>query len=391
MTGFLQAIRMAFSAIRENKMRSFLTMLGVIIGVLSVTTLVSIGQSAMGSVTGQISSLGTNRITVNIQSDHKVPLDLSELEALEGEGGVRYVSPVLSSSLTSKAGTNTHDTTVYGVTEHYMEIADYEIASGRFLAQNDMLDRSPVCVVGVDVADALFGQRNVVGEAVQIGGKSLQIVGLLQERGETMGISQDDVVMIPFTLAQRMMANTRITSFSANALSDQQTDIDRAMATLEDFTFRKTRNADDYTIRSQSQLLDVMGNITNTLTLMLAGIAGISLLVGGIGIMNIMLVSVSERTREIGIRKAIGAQKADIMLQFMSEAVAISLVGGVLGLLLGYGVLQVVGRLMGLAMNMSFTVAGSALGFSILVGVLFGSYPANKASNLLPIEALRYE
>jgi len=163
------------------------------------------------------------------------------------------------------------------------------------------------------------------------------------------------------------------------------------MVTLDDFAYRKTRNADDYSIRSQSQLLDVMGNITNTLTLMLAGIAGISLLVGGIGIMNIMLVSVSERTREIGIRKAIGAQKSDIMLQFMTEAVAISLVGGVLGLALGYGILQVVGKLMGLAMTMSFTVAGSALGFSILVGVLFGSYPANKASSLLPIEALRYE
>ena len=391
MTGFLQAIRMAFSAIRENKMRSFLTMLGVIIGVLSVTTLVSIGQSAMGSVTGQISSLGTNRITVNIQSDHKVPLELNELQALEGSGGVRYVSPVLSNNLTAKAGVNTHDTTVYGVTEHYADIADYEIAGGRFLAQNDDKNRSPVCVVGVDVADELFGQRNVVGEAMQIDGKSFQIVGVLEERGETMGISQDDVVMIPFTLAQRMMENTAITSFSANAFSDQEADINHAMDTLDDFAYRKTRNEDDYSIRSQSQLLDVMGNITTTLTLMLAGIAGISLLVGGIGIMNIMLVSVSERTREIGIRKAIGAQKSDIMLQFMTEAVAISLVGGVLGLMLGYGVLQVVGKLMGLAMTMSFTVAGSALGFSILVGVLFGSYPANKASSLLPIEALRYE
>ena len=391
MTSLLQAIRMAFSAIRENKMRSFLTMLGVIIGVLSVTTLVSIGQSAMGSVTGQIASLGTNRITVSIQSDHKVPLELQELAALEGAGGVRYVSPVLNKSMSLKAGTNTHDTTVYGVTEHYADIASYEIGSGRFLAQNDDKKRNNVCVVGVDVADELFGQRNVVGETMQIGGRSFQIVGVLKERGETMGISQDDVAMIPFAVAQRLMEETQITSFSANALTDDQADIDRAMATLEDFAGRKTRTSDDYTIRSQSQLLDVMGNITGILTTMLAGIAGISLLVGGIGIMNIMLVSVSERTREIGIRKAIGAQKSDIMLQFMTEAIAISLVGGALGLLIGYGVLQVVGKLMDLPMTMSFSVAGSALGFSFLVGVLFGSYPANKAASLLPIEALRYE
>ena len=391
MTGLLQAIRMAFSAIKDNKMRSFLTMLGVIIGVLSVTTLVSIGQSAMGSVTGQIESLGTNRITVSIQSDHKVQLKLQELEALEGTGGVRYVSPAINKGLTLKAGSNTHDTTVYGVTEHYADITNYEVASGRFLAQNDDKKRNPVCVVGVDVADELFGQRNVVGETVQIGGRSFQIVGVLKERGETMGMSQDDVAMIPFTVAQRLMENTEITSFNANALSDDQADIDRALATLEDFASRKTRSGDDYSIFSQSQLLDVMGNVTSILTTMLAGIAGISLLVGGIGIMNIMLVSVSERTREIGIRKAIGAQKSDIMLQFMTEAVAISLVGGALGLLLGYGILEVVGRLMALPMTMTFSVAASALGFSVLVGVLFGSYPANKASNLLPIEALRYE
>jgi putative ABC transport system permease protein len=390
-TGILQAVRMAFSAIRDNKMRSFLTMLGVIIGVLAVTTLVSIGQSAMGSVTSQIESLGTNRITVSIQSDHKVSLKLDELTALQGTGGVKYVSPVLTAGQTAKAGANTHDTTVYGVTEHYAEIADYTVQSGRFLAQNDGKNRSAVCVVGVDVADELFGQRNVVGESVQISGKRFEIVGVLSEQGESMGRSQDDVILIPFTLAQRMFEDTAITSFNASAVSAADEDINQAMATVTDFVAKKTRTSDDYNVFSQSQLLDVMGSVTNTLTLMLAGIAGISLLVGGIGIMNIMLVSVSERTREIGIRKAIGAQKSDIMLQFMAEAVAISLVGGVIGLALGYGLLQLVGGLMGMAMTMSVTVAGTALGFSILVGVLFGSYPANKASNLLPIEALRYE
>jgi putative ABC transport system permease protein len=229
----------------------------------------------------------------------------------------------------------------------------------------------------VDVRRTL-GQRNVVGETVQIGGRSFQIVGVLKERGETMGMSQDDVAMIPFTVAQRLMENTEITSFSANAFSDDQADIDRAMETLDGFAYRKTHDEDDYSIFSQSQLLDVMGNITSILTTMLAGIAGISLLVGGIGIMNIMLVSVSERTREIGIRKAIGAQKTDIMLQFMTEAGRDLAGGRALGAIDRLRTPAGGGQAHGAADDHVLLRRGQRAGFSFLVGVLFGSYPATR-------------
>ena len=387
----LQCLKMAMNAILANKMRSFLTMLGIIIGVLSVTVLVAIGQGTTANVTSRISSLGTNMITVRNTNPRVMQLTLDEIEALRGKSGVGEVSPVISSSLTLKAGINTYDTTVYGVTEGYDTIRNYALSTGRFITASDVENRSSVCVVGVEVADELFAQRNVIGETIRIDGRAYTIVGLFTEMGDSEGASLDSMVFIPFTIAQRTFRNTTISTFYASAVSGEDADVSLAEATLSDFMLEKTGDADYFRVTSQSQLLETMSSITNTLSLLLAGIAGISLLVGGIGIMNIMLVSVSERTREIGIRKAIGAQKLDILLQFMIEAVSISLVGGLIGLGLGFFVVNVVSPLINVTMIMSSSVALLSVVFSVLVGVLFGCYPANVAASLLPIEALRYE
>lgn len=387
----LQCLKMAMNAILSNKMRAFLTMLGIIIGVLSVTVLVAIGQGSTSDITSRISSLGTNLITVRNRTPRVVRLTLDDIETLRGVGGVNQVAPLISSSLTCKAGINTYETTVYGTTEGYDSIRSYTLSSGRFITASDVSNRSSVCVVGVEVADELFAQRNVVGETIRIDGRAYTIVGLFTEMGDSEGTSLDSMVFIPFTIAQRTFRNTTISTFYASADSGEDADIDRAVETLEAFMLDKTGSEDYYTVTSQSQLLETMSEVANTMSLMLAGIAGISLLVGGIGIMNIMLVSVSERTREIGIRKAIGAQKLDIMLQFLIEAVSISLMGGLIGLGLGYFVVGVVAPAINVTMVMSSGVALLSLVFSVLVGVIFGSYPANKASSLLPIEALRYE
>jgi len=387
----VQCLKMAMSAILSNKMRSFLTMLGIIIGVLSVTVLVAIGQGTTSDITNRISSLGTNLITVRNNARRIVQLDLEDIEALRGVGGVNQVAPVISSSLTLKAGINTYETTVYGTTEGYDEIRNYELSAGRFITASDVKNRSSVCVIGVEVADELFAQRDVIGETIRIDGRAYTVVGLFTEMGSNEGNSLDSMVFIPFSIAQRTFRNTTISTFYASADSDADEDIDRAVATLKAFMYEKTQNEDYFTVTSQSQLLETMNEITGMLSLLLAGIAGISLLVGGIGIMNIMLVSVSERTREIGIRKAIGAQKLDILLQFLIEAVTISLLGGLIGLGLGYFVVNVVAPIINITMVMSTGVATLSVAFSVLVGIIFGLYPANKASSLLPIEALRYE
>ncbi len=387
----LQCLKMAMSAILANKMRAFLTMLGIIIGVLSVTVLVAIGQGSTSEITSRITSLGTNLITVRNNARRVVQLDLDDIESLRGVGGVGQVAPVISSSLTLKAGINTYEATVYGTAEGYDVIRNYELSTGRFITASDVENRSSVCVIGVGVADELFAQRNVIGESIRIDGRAYTVVGLFSEMGSSEGSSLDAMVFIPFSIAQRSFRNTTISTFYASADSDSDEDIERAVETLEAFMFEKTQNEDYYTVTSQSQLLETMSEISNTLSLMLAGIAGISLLVGGIGIMNIMLVSVSERTREIGIRKAIGAQKLDIMLQFLIEAVSISLLGGLIGLGLGYFVVNVVSPAINITMVMSSGVATLSVVFSVLVGVIFGLYPANKAASLLPIEALRYE
>ena len=403
----MQTISMAFKAIAGNKARSFLTMLGVIIGVMSVIVLMAIGQGTTASVTESISSMGTNLLTVNIQTRRigkpgmggsnsrssqsakgTVILRLQEILALEDDASIAYASPTVSGSLTVKAGSVNTSASVMGVLPAYRHIINQGVQSGRYIIDADVDNRSAVCVIGPELAQDLFGNTNVTGNTIHINGRRFRIVGVLESRGTSMGGSSDNTLVLPFTLAQRMLDSTSISSFYISAVDAAS--VNRAQEVVESFLYRKYQNESTYSVMNQTQMLETANETAGTLSLMLGGIAGISLLVGGIGIMNIMLVSVTERTREIGIRKAIGAKRRNIMMQFLIEAVVISGMGGLLGLLGGYALMRVLEDVLGMALQMNAGVAQLAIGFSMAVGVIFGLYPASKASRLRPIEALHY-
>ena len=409
----MQTISMAFKAIGSNKVRSFLTMLGVIIGVMSVTVLIAIGQGTTASVTESISSMGTNLLTVNIStrsvgmgmtgfgnnrnnrnnrmggsSKGTVILKLDEILTLEQEETIAYVSPVATGSLTVKAGSVNTSASITGVLPAYAQIINQGVQSGRYIIDADVDNRSAVCVIGPDLAEDLFGNTNVVGNTMHVNGRKFKIVGVLESKGTSMSGSSDESLVLPFTLAQRMLESTSISSIYISATDSNS--VSKAQSVVERFLYKKYQNESTYSVMNQTEMLETASETSKTLSLMLGGVAGISLLVGGIGIMNIMLVSVTERTREIGIRKAIGAKRANILLQFLIESVVISGMGGVLGLVLGYGLMSVLENYMGMTVSASAGVAQLAIGFSMAVGVIFGLYPANKASKLKPIEALHY-
>ena len=392
----IETVKMAFKAIWANKIRSFLTMLGVIIGVMSVTVLMAIGQGTTSSVTDSISSMGTNMISVTIQTRRfgfgmnkssrsssakgTVILKAEDVLALKDNEYIQYVSPTVSGSLTVKAGSTNTTASIMGVYPDYANIVSTELASGRYIIDADVENRSAVCVIGPDLAEDLFGNTNVVGNTLHVNGRMFKIVGVLDGTSSTL--------VLPFTLAQRMLEATSITSFYVSATDS--TVVSAAQTAVERFLYKKYQDDSTYSIMNQEEMLAAMEETASTMSLMLGGIAGISLLVGGIGIMNIMLVSVTERTREIGIRKAIGAKRRNILLQFLIESVVISGMGGLLGLLLGYGLMHLLESYMGMSVTASAGVAQLAMGFSMFVGVVFGLYPANKASKLKPIDALHY-
>ena len=391
-----QSFKMAVKAIAGNKMRSFLTILGVVIGVVAIVVLVSIGQGANSSVVESIEGMGTNLITANINARRMNPIDLDSLNELAQNEAISYVAPISSVSGTVKAGTTTYDDgVVQGTTPGYESIRNWTVAEGRFLQQPDIDNRSFVAVIGSEAATEMYGTTHAVGETFSLNGYTLTVVGVLAQVGSSASGSNDNQILIPFTLAQRLSNQTSISSFYVSAASSSQ--VEQAQAAVESYLEKAFANYNpnsfgtQYSVFNQSEMLSTLSETTNTLTLMLGGIAAISLLVGGIGIMNIMLVSVSERTREIGIRKAIGAARGNILMQFLIESLVVSLMGGLLGLAISVAAVKALAPVLQMTLTIPVNVAWMAIGFSVFIGVVFGMYPANKASKLRPIEALHYE
>ncbi len=391
-----QSFKMAVKAIAGNKLRSFLTILGVVIGVVAIVVLVSIGQGANSSVVESIEGMGTNLITANINARRMNPLDLDGLNELALNEAISYVAPISSVSGTVKAGAATYDDgVVQGTTPGYESIRNWTVAEGRFLQQPDIDNRSFVAVIGAEAATEMYGTTHAVGETFSLNGYTLTVVGVLEEVGSSASGSNDNQILIPFTLAQRLSNQTSISSFYVSAASSSQ--VEQAQAAVESYLEKAFENYNtrsygtQYSVFNQTEMLSTLSETTNTLTLMLGGIAAISLLVGGIGIMNIMLVSVSERTREIGIRKAIGAARSNILTQFLIESLVVSLMGGLLGLVISVGAVQALAPVLEMTLTIPVNVAWMAIAFSVFIGVVFGMYPANKASKLRPIEALHYE
>ena len=341
-----QSFKMALKAITGNKMRSFLTILGVVIGVLAIVVLVSIGQGANSSVTASIEGMGTNLISATINARRTNPVTADGLNELAENEAIAYIAPLTNVSGTVKAGVNTYDDgTVQGTAPGYEHIRNWAVAEGRFLTQPDVDNRSFVAVIGAEAASEMYGTTHAVGETFTLSGYTMTVVGVLKANGESASGSNDNQILIPYTLAQRLSNSTGISSFYVSAASSDQ--VTQAQAAVEAYLEKafegyNTRSfGTQYSVYNQTEMLSTLSDTTATLSLMLGGIAGISLLVGGIGIMNIMLVSVSERTREIGIRKAIGAARGNILMQFLIEALVVSLMGGLLGLALSVGLVKI--------------------------------------------------
>ncbi|MFE4894309.1 ABC transporter permease [Peribacillus butanolivorans] len=385
-----ESMKMAIRSIKTNKVRAFLTMLGIIIGVASVIVLVSIGQGSSQSVQEEINSLGTNLLTVSVSDTDSVELTDDTIEQFKDLSGISEVAPVVTGRVYAKNGETSTQVSMTGTTSSYISVRDLELSQGRFLTDMETELRSKVVVLGSDTADTLFDNQKAVDQNVLIGGVSYRVIGVLKSVGTSMGSSGDDVIIAPITTAKRATSSTTIGTVYLKAESENI--VERAMYQVQGTMMTLfPGQSDNYSVSNQEDLMDTMSSVSDTFTLMLGGIASISLLVGGIGIMNIMLVSVSERTKEIGIRKAIGANRKSILLQFLIEAVVLSCLGGLLGVGIGLGIAKLVSVVSSLTISYSWSVTMMAFLFSIFIGVVFGVFPANKASKLNPIQALRHE
>lgn len=394
----IRAFRMALRSISSNKMRAALTMLGIIIGVMALVVLVSLVNGATNSVTSAVSGLGNSQITVTIRDDKGSPLTLQELEGwLEESPLLAAVAPYKSESVVAKRGGENSTLTVYGTTPAYYEIQGLQLAMGRFLKRADVENSSYVCVLNEDAAEELVGYIDCVGQSICLNGVEYTIVGVLASNDDNLTsvlTSGMQVAYLPLTSLVKLTdtVSREITTFYAAPQAN--VDIQLAADSLETLLMdRFQQDEDAYRLSSQSVVEDVMSQITSMLTILLGGIAAISLVVGGIGIMNIMLVTVTERTREIGIRKAIGASRGTILSQFLMEAVVLCMLGCGLGIFLSWAVLQLISTVVA-SMDIRFTlnmgVVLLSVVFCFLIGVIFGLYPANKAAKMKPIDALHY-
>lgn len=385
-----QSIKMSVKSILGNKGRSALTMLGIIIGVGSVILLTGIGGGATKAITDEISAMGTKLITVNMNrrnSTRNVDFDDLSEYVRDNPELVSKIAPYISGSVQAKMGNENFSTSLDATSSTYESIKNVELTSGRFISDTDCENRSYVAVVGTYIQNELFGGMNPLGETIKLNGKQFKIIGVYKEEGDSTENSQDNKVTIPYTTAMRFLKNKTILTFYIEAAAEDN--IDYAVGGLKAFITKKLGTDSGFSVMSVSQILDTMNEITGMMTTMLAGIAAISLIVGGIGVMNIMTVSVSERTREIGIRKAIGARTTDILLQFLIESVLLSAIGGVIGIGVGIGLGPVVENILNLRYAVQTNMVIISFCFSAAIGVIFGIAPARKAAKLNPIEALR--
>ncbi|WP_033171401.1 ABC transporter permease [Selenomonas sp. ND2010] len=403
---FRESFQMALTSLYANKMRSLLTMLGIIIGVGAVIALVSVGMGVRSNVTSSIASLGSNMLIVSPGSSNRggtrggagsmQTLKYDDATAIKEKiKNIDYVSPSVSSSYQVVYGNNNWKTSVQGVTPEFMAIRSLSISNGSFISLNDMNKRSRVAVIGTTVAENLFDQENPVGKNIRINNQPYKVIGLLDSKGQSsMGQDQDDMIYVPITTAQeRMLGITYVQSINIQ-VSDQKY-MDQVQAEVE--TLLRTRHhlvgdkENDFNVRNLTSLMETVSQSTAMLTMLLGAIAGISLLVGGIGIMNIMMVSVTERTREIGIRKALGATFMNIMTQFLIESMVIGVIGGIIGIVFGCAASQIIATVGNFKTVITVTPIVISFVFAVGTGLFFGIYPARKAAKLDPIEALRYE
>ncbi len=389
-----KTLRLALSSIVSNKMRSFLTMLGIIIGVAAVIILVSIMDGVTGQVTDTFESIGINNITVNITSRGSTrqvaPEDLYEL-AEEHSDIISDISPTVTTNAVIKAPSNTENVraSVTGVDETYDKIKNLTVEQGRFLQYIDVAKEQKVCVIGTYYEQEYYERGKAIGEIIRINGEPYTIIGVFEEQADSSEGSSDQCLYIPYTKASKLSWNSTIGTYTIVA-SDSSV-IDRVTSIIKQKISEIMGSSDFVSVIATKEILDEMTSITNTMKIALICIAGISLLVGGIGIMNIMLVSVTERTREIGIRKSLGAKKKHIMQQFVFEAGTVSGMGGILGILLGIFVSGLAGKLLGINVTASPTAIVVAFSVSVAIGIIFGFLPAKNAANLNPIDALRFE